>query len=226
MGDRLRNARKAAGYGSATKAAEALGIKDSTYRAHENGQNEFSAEDAELYARRFGVTAGYLLLDEPIDLDLQPQRKEALRTIPVMGRLGAGAEIEPDYEQVPPDGLEEISLPFQVDDDLIAFRVKGESMLPFYKPNTVIVVYREQRKPIEAFYGDDAAVRTADGRRFIKTVMRGAGRGVNLISWNAAPMENVRLEWIGEIFATLPASAVRTVERRGGMQGRLGLRTG
>lgn len=216
MGDRLRKSRVAAGFPSATKAAEAIGAGISTYRAHENGQNNFSPEEAERYAKRFGVTAAFLLTGA-VD-KLRP------RSIPVMGYLGAGSEVEPDYEQVPPEGLETVELPFFLNEDLIAFRVKGISMLPYYKPDTVIIVYREQRRPLNAFYGEEAAVRTSDGRRFIKTIMRGE-RGVNLISWNAQPIENVHLEWIGEIFATLPASSVRKVERAGGLQGQLRLRS-
>ncbi|TWB18098.1 phage repressor protein C with HTH and peptisase S24 domain [Rhizobium sp. ERR 1071] len=64
MGERLRAAREAANYPSATKAAEALGVSLSTYRAHENGQNEFSAEVANRYAKKFGTTAAYLLTGE------------------------------------------------------------------------------------------------------------------------------------------------------------------
>lgn len=131
-----------------------------------------------------------------------------VRTVPVMGYVGAGAEVSPEFEQVPPEGLEQIDLPFSLSEDLIAFKVRGDSMLPFYKDAAVLVVYREQKKPVESFYGEEAAVRTEDGRRFIKTVMRGEA-GVNLISWNAAPIENVRLAWIGEIFAVLPPSALR-----------------
>lgn len=61
MGDRLRTARINANYESAAKAAEALGVSASTYRAHENGQNDYSPEEAERYARKFGANAGYLL---------------------------------------------------------------------------------------------------------------------------------------------------------------------
>ena len=61
MGDRLRAARSRANFTSATKAAEALGVSASTYRAHENGQNEFGPEEADRYARKFGTTAAYLL---------------------------------------------------------------------------------------------------------------------------------------------------------------------
>lgn len=64
MGERLRAAREAANYPSATKAAAALGVSLSTYRAHENGQNEFSTEIANRYAKKFGTTAGYLLTGE------------------------------------------------------------------------------------------------------------------------------------------------------------------
>lgn len=147
--------------------------------------------------------------------------------IPVMGFLGAGAEVEPDYEQVPPEGIEQVTVPFPLPDDMIAFRVKGISMLPVFKPDAVIIVHREQKKPLTSFYGEEAAVRTSDGRRFIKTINRGALPGtVNLISWNdVQPIENVRLEWIGEIFATLPPSAIRKIERQGGIQGQLSLKT-
>ncbi|WP_246788745.1 helix-turn-helix transcriptional regulator, partial [Bartonella sp. M0193] len=64
MGQRLREARLKAGFSSATKAADAIGVSHSTYRAHENGQNDFSPEDAAIYGRKFGVSASYLLTGE------------------------------------------------------------------------------------------------------------------------------------------------------------------
>ncbi|WP_162742376.1 XRE family transcriptional regulator [Nitratireductor sp. OM-1] len=144
--------------------------------------------------------------------------------VPVMGFVGAGSEVMPDFEQVPPEGIDQVHVPFHVPDDLIAFTVRGTSMLPYMREGTIIIVYREQQKPIEAFYGLQAAVRTADGKRFIKTITRGSNGGVNLISWNAEEMYDVHLEWIGEIFAILPPSAARKVERQGGIQGQLKLR--
>ncbi|WP_297323491.1 LexA family transcriptional regulator [uncultured Bartonella sp.] len=64
MGQRLRNARIKAGFSSATKAADAIGISHSTYRAHENGQNEFGPQEAVVYGRKFDVSASYLLTGE------------------------------------------------------------------------------------------------------------------------------------------------------------------
>lgn len=149
--------------------------------------------------------------------------KERTGTIvPVMGMIGAGAEIQPDFEQTPPEGLDEIWIPFELDDELIAFEVRGISMLPVYKEGHVIVCYKEQRRPLDFFFGLEAAVRTSDGRRFIKTIIR-SGSGVDLHSFNAEPIPDVHLEWIGEIFAALPRSSVRRIERRGGIQGRLSI---
>jgi phage repressor protein C with HTH and peptisase S24 domain len=146
--------------------------------------------------------------------------------IPVMGYIGAGAEIEPEYDQVPPEGLFSITLPFPLPDEMIAFEVRGDSMLPVYKNGSIVVVYREQKQPLSAFYGEDAAVRTSDGRRFIKTIQRGQGDRVNLFSFNAPMIEDVHLEWIGEIFTVMPRAQLRKIERQGGIQGRLRLAQG
>lgn len=152
-----------------------------------------------------GVTERWLLYGTDNDV--------ASSVFPLMGYVGAGAEIEPEFEQVPPDGLEQISVPYALSDDLIALQVRGESMLPRYDPDDVILVYREQRRPLESFYGEEAAVRTADGRRFLKTIMRSNG-GISLFSWNAKPIENIHLEWIGEIHSTIRASQFRRDSRR------------
>lgn len=64
MGERLRLSREGANFKSASKAADALGVSASSYRAHENGQNEFGPDMAQIYAKKFGTTASYLLTGE------------------------------------------------------------------------------------------------------------------------------------------------------------------
>jgi repressor LexA len=132
-----------------------------------------------------------------------------LNAVPIMGRVGAGAVIEPDNEQVPPEGLGEIELPFPIEADLVAFEVSGDSMVPKYENGDVIVCYREQRHPLSSFYGEEAAVRLKTGERYLKTVERGKGPNlVNLSSFNAKPINGVKLEWIGEICVTLPRGQI------------------
>src|SRR5258707_11770957 len=44
-----------------------------------------------------------------------------LNSVPIMGRVGAGAAIEPEHEQVPPEGLGEVELPFPIAEEIMAF---------------------------------------------------------------------------------------------------------
>jgi repressor LexA len=138
-----------------------------------------------------------------------------LNLVPIMGRVGAGAVIEPEYEQVPPEGLGEVELPFPLSEDTIAFEVTGDSMLPKYENGDVIVVFKEQRHPVSSFYGEEAVVRLKTGERYLKTIERGKSTGqVNLISFNAKPINAVKLEWIGEISVTLPRGQIERLRSK------------
>ena len=155
---------------------------------------------------------------------------EVWSTVRLMGFVGAGAEVEPDFEQIPEDGLEQIEVPFALPEEMDAYQVRGDSMLPMFEDGMIIVVYREQRKSAEAFFGSRAIVRTSDGRRYIKTIIRGRSPGrVGLSSWNAQLIDDVTPVWIGEIFTYFPAASLRQESRRigrqGGIQGRLELKT-
>lgn len=207
---------------SESKASKLAGLSDSAIRDMRRALKS-GKEDGGVSTRTLARLAPVLETTPEWLMTGADENTPTETSIPVMGYLGAGAEVEPEFEQVPPEGLETVLLPFSLHEDLIAFRVRGDSMLPFYKDGTTIVVFREQKRPLESFFGEEAAVRTATGKRFIKTIMRGE-RGVTLTSFNASAIENVALEWIGEIFAVLPPAAVRKAARQGGIQGQLHLR--
>lgn len=78
--ERLRAARTAAGYKSTQAAAERLAVSASTYRAHENGQNDFSDEQAAHYAKAFGIDPAELIFGRkrpPLVATFDPDAPEA-----------------------------------------------------------------------------------------------------------------------------------------------------
>src|ERR1700716_904240 len=148
-----------------------------------------------------------------------------LNSVPIMGRVGAGATIEPEHEQVPPEGLGEVELPFPISEETIAFEVAGDSMLPKYENGDVIVVYREQQHPLSSFYGEEAAVRLKTGERYLKTIERGKSSTlVNLTSFNAKPISGGKLEWIGEICVILPRGQTARLRTKAAARARKGAR--
>jgi hypothetical protein len=132
--------------------------------------------------------------------------------VPVMGFIGAGASVDPDHEQVPPDGFYDVELPVAVDEGAIGFQVKGPSMMPVYDDGDVIVVHAEPRRSVESLIGDEAAIRTYDGKRFLKRLLPGSKRHLyTLVSHNAEPIIDVRIAWASEIIALVPAKQTRQV---------------
>src|SRR5579863_5408556 len=144
-----------------------------------------------------------------------------LNAVPIMGQVRAGASILPEYEQMPPEGIGEVELPFPIAEEIIAFEVAGDSMLPKYENGDIIVVYRDQRHPLASFYGEEAAVRLKSGERYLKTIERGkSASSVNLTSFNAKPINGVKLDWIGEICVTLPKGQIGRLRARAASRAR------
>lgn len=183
------------------QAADAMGMSLGGYRKLEYGERRLKAEQITAAARAFNVSEADVLLSN--------------KTVAGMGYIGAGATIEPDFEQTPPEGLFTVELPFAVPEGLVAFEVKGDSMLPRYDDGDVVLVYVEQQRATEMLLGEEVAVRTTSGARYLKRLMRGSGgKRFNLESWNAKTIEDVTLEWIGEIYLTVRSGQIRRIESR------------
>lgn len=198
VGDRLREARLRAKFKSAAAAARALGIKPSTYSSHENGQTDPGLEEVRFYARRFKASPGYILTGEG--------SIGSHSLVPLVGFIGAGGDIDPEHEQVPEGGFEEIELTVGVTVDAVAFEIKGASMKPKYENGQLIICTKNGRDP-DSLIGYEVAVRTTDNKRYLKRLQRGRRKGFyTLESFNDDPIVDVRLAWVGEILAIIPAN--------------------
>ncbi|GJD63342.1 LexA family transcriptional regulator [Methylobacterium frigidaeris] len=208
QGERLRQARIAAGYRSARDAALQNAWPESTYRAHEAGTRTIGQDDAERYAARFRrdgveVTAKGLLFG---DDDAPEPPAEGGQVVGVKGLISAGGLIDTGDEQPGPGGdLFRITVPFPVPHGTIAFRVAGLSMYPKYEPDDVVLCAETGESP-ERLLDLYAAVTTAEGHRFLKKILRGSQRGsYHLESHNAPLMPDCRLVWASGIISTVHA---------------------
>lgn len=91
--DRLKRARAAAGYKSATEAAQKLGLVESTYLAHENGSRGASYAQMGVYARAFGVNALWLIFGDSESIAERQLHADLLR---VRGFIQDGHWLEGD----------------------------------------------------------------------------------------------------------------------------------
>lgn len=83
MGDRLEQARQAAGFESAADAARALGIPYGTYSVHENGARGFKARSAARYAYFYKVRLEWLLTGHgPMKAGNKPPVLEMYEALP------------------------------------------------------------------------------------------------------------------------------------------------
>lgn len=120
---RLREARKKAGFASAVEAADALGIKRSTYIGHENGHRGFPATRAPAYARKFKVSPEWLLYGtggEATEVD----GAVPVHQIPVLGDVPAG-----NWREAVKSSRQTMMAPEpEIPPAAYALRVRGDSM--------------------------------------------------------------------------------------------------
>lgn len=215
QGARLAEVRQEAGFKSARSAAIELGWPESSYRAHENGSRTIGRDDAERYLSRFSALVGRRIADPQYVL-FGGEKTPFITTrsdVPVVGRIGAGAEILPEFEQVPPDGLYQVEVMVPISGGSVAFEVEGDSMYPRYDHGD-IVICTEGGAAFESLVGREAAVKTADGRRYLKRIIRSDIPGAfDLVSHNADTIRGVHLEWASPIDHVIRSGRWRRMTR-------------
>lgn len=194
-GERLKWARERAGFEYASDAAEAMGVPEPTYLAHENGSRGLKAR-AEQYARRLHVDYEWLMTG-------RGQPKAGQTTTRAVGFVGAGAQVEPVDDHAPGGGLDEVELPPGVPLDAVLVIVRGDSMYPRYFDGEYLFYVRDQHSP-EELIGRECVVKLQDGRTFVKVLRPGSSQTLfNLESWNTntPTMVDQAVDWAAPVTA-------------------------
>lgn len=208
FGDRLKIARKRR-FAQQKDAADYLGVPIGTYANHETSNRNPKREVVERYAKAFGVTAAWLSHDEGAI--------SAVTVVPLAGFISAGGAIDTSTEQADPGVEYEAELYVNVPDAVQAYQVIGESMLPVFEPDTVIVC-RAYSTDFVKHLNKRLAIGTAAGERFLKVLVEGTQPDrYNLESLNAghAVMRNVEIAWVARIAAIIPADEWQRLEKIG-----------
>lgn len=185
MHERLRAARESAGFADAASAARRFNWGETTYRSHENGQRGYKWDKAITYARAFRVSPEWLHFGKG---------DEGRRPVPLVGYVGAGAEVFPIDDG---GALDEIDPPPGIGPEAVAVKVRGDSMFPRYMNGDTLIY--DSHTSLDQADGQECVVSLPDGRKFVKVVRVEPDGTATLESWNAPPMRNLAVEWVAAI---------------------------
>jgi len=166
--DRLKRAREAAGYASASSAAEAIGVAPATYAQHENGTRGFPATKADRYARFFRTSPEWLIYgrgaapgdragsrephigNTPDHPEVDPaQAYVSVEILPTFAGMGGGGTGDGDRETAL------ISRRLVEDElrahpaDLLVINVRGNSMEPMFHHGDQLIIDRRDKSPTQ-----------------------------------------------------------------------------
>jgi transcriptional regulator with XRE-family HTH domain len=162
--DSLKTARKAAGLSQAA-LAKTVGVAQQLIGQLERGEVRTTKLIFRI-AEALGVSASSL--DNEI-----PVQSSSRRSIPVVGYVGAGAEVLAIDDHEKGGGLDEIDPPFQgLSPSTVAVRVRGNSMSPTFRDGEILLYDRQDNGDLTHLIGKDCVVSLADGRKFVKQIRR------------------------------------------------------
>lgn len=184
MHERLKIARRDAGYTKKSDAARALGVSYPTYAGHENGTRAYDWETAKKYAKKFNVSAEWLLDGRPEApktssdvLGISPENAidtSVFKVVPeynVHVSAGGGAAVgdEEVVAQWPfnPEYLNKFLGLTRA--QLALVEVRGDSMEPTLNPGDRVLVNMSDKQISQSgifvlFDGDGTVVKRVDKR--------------------------------------------------------------
>lgn len=196
LAKKVKAIRNAAGLNQ-TEFAERVGTTQSTVTRWENGSRP-QGDMLQRIAEFANTTVERLLgVDE---LAATPTGE-----IPVVGYVGAGAEIIP-YDDLPHgEGLDHVERPPFVSGRAVAVEVKGDSLLPTAEDGWRLIYTGEQTILEDEVLNRICVVQLTDGRMLVKRLMRGSQpQRYHLVSTNAPIIEDAEIVWAARVKAIIP----------------------
>ena len=197
--ERLQEARKKAGYETASDAARAFGWNEITYRAHENATRGLRLTMAERYAKAFRVKAEWLMFgkSDAVEAYIAPE------AVPVIGAVGVGSEVH-FFSRRGSAKLERVPAPEAATELTVALEIQGDSLGAILKG--WLLFYDEVPRPVAPdLIGKLCVVGLETGQVLVKKIQRSRARGLfHLVSQTESPILDVAVDWAAKVSAMVP----------------------
>lgn len=182
--NRIQELREAKGW-SQMELAAAVGTTGQQIGRLESGKRELTISWMQRLAPALGVEIPELLA---------PDRP----TVPLVGLVGAGAEIFSIDDHAKGGGLEEVERPQGASRSTVAVRVRGDSMKPAYRNGDLLYYDRQANGDLSHLLGVDCVVKLSDGRCFVKELRQTKGN-YWLYSHNGDHLMDVEIDWAAKV---------------------------
>lgn len=186
--------------------ARAWGVHNGDVTQRVKGRVRITPDRARVLAQKFGWTASEIYGEV-----------QARHQIPLLGSVGAGEQVIPIDDLPLTNGLREHERqemncefvdapPGGIYRDMVALRVKGDSMEPYLSNGDIVYYNQVIRSGFDEYLNKRVIVALKDGRVFLKTLERGFKYGhYNLRSYNAKLIEDAQPEWCARVAFIKPA---------------------
>jgi len=176
---------------SRERFAEMVGTTATTIYRKETGLRKLTQDDIELYANALGCDPAELLGGEAVVSNK--------KTVPLVGYVGAGAQIFPIDDHAKGQGLAEVDCPHNIDHKKgVALEVRGDSMEPLISDG-FLLFYEERFHGVPAEYINRICVVWIEGDGcLVKKIRKGTKPGyytLESLNNSTKPIENARVAY-------------------------------
>jgi len=197
IGQRIKSARKKKGL-SQKALANIIGAGQTAVSSWETDRTMPERQYIDVLARSLDLTLSYLEFGEDGQESYEAE-------IPLVGAIGAGGDINPIDDHAMGAGLDTVTAPAGAPRGTVAAVVRGTSFYPLLKDGSLIF-WSQRYKSVDNYLHELVVCHLEDGRKAIKIVTPGEGRGLyTLTSSNAPPIFNVKVESVSPIDWMRPA---------------------
>ena len=213
--ERLKAARRRAGFKTAAAAAAHFNWNRNTYSPNENGNAPYSYRMAKEYGAAFDVSPQWLYDGlGASDPDVPPPPPAArLSLVPVIGRVGADTEGRVLFASGQEAG-DLVPLPPGGTDKAVALRIVGHSMRGVADEGGLIYFEDQRTPPTPDMFGHVVVVETLEGEVLVKRLLRGSRSGRYDLESVVGPVrEDARIRWAAHITAIIPPHQARRILR-------------